>query len=598
MSDEPRPWPAIPAPFALPVGAAGLLAVGAGAAALNGRMPAVGVAVAAGLVVAIVSALSDVTTAAPLALIGWLTAAGFQAAPFGTLRVTTGAAGTAALVVAVSGVFGALVGIVGRAVTGPRRRVTLGDVTGLAGLASAVDRRRRRYGVALAVVLLPTLTGVLTAFRSSLSLADDLLVYLLAIVSVAVVGGFWPAIGSAVAGCLLVNWFFTEPVHTFTIQEPDNLFALLLFVLVAVSVSSVVHLAARRSQQAARSAAQAHMLLRLARTVLAGEDTPASVLAHLHEVIGCGVRLTERAGGRWVVVASAGDVTPPVGLRIIARAVLRLELHGQPPADAAPLVEAAAGQAAAALDRDRLRVQAAQAEALAAGNRMRTSLLAAVSHDLRTPLASIKAGISSLRQTDVTWSPDDERELLETIEDSTDRLDALIANLLDMSRVQTGAVQPYVHPTAVDEVAPLALRGIAGARDVRLDIPEDLPLVLTDAGLLERALANLVSNAVRYSPTGRPAELVARAQADRVCIDVVDHGPGVGAQDRDRIFEPFQRLGDHSTTGVGLGLAVARGFVEAVGGAIEARDTPGGGLTMRVTLPAVQQRSTRRPVGR
>jgi two-component system sensor histidine kinase KdpD len=250
------------------------------------------------------------------------------------------------------------------------------------------------------------------------------------------------------------------------------------------------------------------------------------------------------------------------------------------------LLEAGAGQAVAALDRDRLRTQAAQAEALAAGNRMRTALLAAVSHDLRTPLASIKASVSSLRQTDVHYSPDDQAELLETVEDSTDRLDALIANLLDMSRIHTGALQPYLHPTGLDEVAPWALRNVPGGTRVRLDVPDDLPLVQTDSGLLERALANLLTNALRYSPDDKPPELAASADGNRVLVAVIDHGPGVPADQRERMFEPFQRLGDHDmTTGVGLGLAVARGFIESVGGEIEATETPGGGLTMTISLP-------------
>jgi two-component system sensor histidine kinase KdpD len=228
---------------------------------------------------------------------------------------------------------------------------------------------------------------------------------------------------------------------------------------------------------------------------------------------------------------------------------------------------------------------------LAAGNRMRTALLAAVSHDLRTPLASIKASISSLRQTDVHWSPEDQALLLANVEDATDKLDRLIANLLDMSRLQTGSLEPFLAPAAVDEIVPLAARAAAeDPRLIELDIPETLPLVSTDAGLVERAVANLLSNALRYSPAGHPPKVVAAAAGDAVQIAVVDHGPGVAPEDRDRIYEPFQRLGDHDmTTGVGLGLAVARGFVEAVGGTLSASETPGGGLTMTIVLPAASR---------
>jgi two-component system, OmpR family, sensor histidine kinase KdpD len=320
-------------------------------------------------------------------------------------------------------------------------------------------------------------------------------------------------------------------------------------------------------------------------------DRPADILAHLHDRWGVRLELSERAGNSWVRVAAAGDDPGPDApeRRIDIRPDLCLMVHGDLPREAERVVQAAGGQCAAALDRDRLRTQAAQAEALAAGNRMRTALLAAVSHDLRTPLASLKASVSSLRQDDVSWSDADEAALLETIEDSTDRLTELIANLLDMSRVQTGALQPFLRPAALEEIVPVALTGLPDANVVDLDIPEDLPLALTDPGLLERALANLVSNAVRHSPAGRPPRVAAHSEGGQIVITVVDVGPGVPAQDRERIFEPFQRLGDQSPgTGIGLGLAVARGFIESVGGTIRAGKTPGGGLTMTVRVPATQ----------
>jgi two-component system sensor histidine kinase KdpD len=266
---------------------------------------------------------------------------------------------------------------------------------------------------------------------------------------------------------------------------------------------------------------------------------------------------------------------------------LRLRLTGEPPHVSRRVLEGIGAQAAAALDRDRLRTQAAQAEALGEANRVRTALLTAVSHDLRTPLASIKAAITSLRQDDLTWSPEDEKALLGTIEEGSDRLEGLINNLLDMSRVHTGSLQPFLRPTALDEVVPLALRGLAGADTVVLDLPDTLPLIQTDAVLLERVVANLVANALRFSPPHEPVEIVGRADGDTVSLSVIDHGPGVPAGQRERIFEPFQRLGDRSSgAGVGLGLAVARGFTEAMGGKLSATSTSGGGLTMTVELAA------------
>jgi two-component system sensor histidine kinase KdpD len=219
---------------------------------------------------------------------------------------------------------------------------------------------------------------------------------------------------------------------------------------------------------------------------------------------------------------------------------------------------------------------------------MRTALLAAVSHDLRTPLASIKASVSSLRQTDVTWSAADEADLLATIEQNADRLDALIGNLLDMSRLHTGSLQPFLRPTAIDEVAPVALLGLDGPARLEMAVPDGFPLVLADPGLLERVLANLFSNALRYSPPGRPPELRASLDGGAVLLEVTDHGPGVPDEQKARIFQPFARVGDRHP-GVGLGLAVAKGFAEAMGGRIEAGDTPGGGLTVSVALPVASQ---------
>jgi two-component system sensor histidine kinase KdpD len=463
---------------------------------------------------------------------------------------------------------------------------------GVSGLSSGIGGRRLLAGVIL-VAGLPLLTAALVAGQSKLSLADDLLMYLVAVVAVAVVGGFWPAVLAAVTSSLLLNWYFTRPVHTLTIADPQNLLALLLFVTVAVTVSSVVHLAAHRAQQAARSSDEAAELLSLAQTVLGGADTPAAVLEHLAATCGGRAELLEMAGGQWVRVAVSGTAPPgATAVRVEARPGLALVVSGLAGQLTARLLDGFAAQAAAALDRDRLRTQAAQAEALAEGNRMRTALLAAVSHDLRTPLASIKASVSSLRQTDVQWTPADEAALLATIEQGADRLDALIGNLLDMSRLSTGSLQPFLRPTSIDEVAPVALRGLDAGGTVRMRVPDRLPLVRTDPGLLERVLANLFSNALAYSPPGRPPAMRARHAGDSVILEITDHGPGVPDALKERMFEPFERLDasrrEARTTGngVGLGLAVVKGFLDTMGGSVAAADTPGGGLTIRVTLPA------------
>jgi signal transduction histidine kinase len=456
----------------------------------------------------------------------------------------------------------------------------------LPNLSGVIGTRRRLAGVLLAAGL-PLLTAALVAGQPHLGLADDLLIYLVAVVAIAVVGGFWPAVLGAVTASLLLNWYFTKPLHTLTIAEPRSLLALLLFVTVAVTVSSVVHLAARRAIQAARSGEEAASLLALAQTVLGGADTPAAVLEHLTSTWQGRAELAERVRGQWVRVSARGTAPESAAItRVEMRPGLALLVAGQTRPLSARMLDGFAAQAAAALDRDRLRTQAAQAEALAEGNRMRTALLAAVSHDLRTPLASIKASVSTLRQTDVQWTAADEAALLATIEQSADRLDALIGNLLDMSRLSTGSLQPFLRPTAIDEVAPVALRGLDAGMNVQMAVPDGLPLVRTDPGLLERVLANLFANALAYSPPNRPPALYARQEGQHVVLDVVDHGRGVPDELKPRMFEPFERLSARNTgTGVGLGLAVVKGFLDTMGGSVEAADTEGGGLTMRVTLP-------------
>ncbi|MFE9174730.1 ATP-binding protein [Streptomyces sp. NPDC007126] len=429
-----------------------------------------------------------------------------------------------------------------------------------------------------------------------LGLANDVLLYLALTVAAALLGGLYPALASAAVGSLLLNWFFTPPVNRITIADPRNMLALAIFVGVALSVASVVDVAARRTHQAARLRAESEILSFLAGDVLRGETSLETLLERVRETFGMeSAALLEREGDMapWTCAGRAGsgppvdrpedaDVDMPVGDH------MALALTGRVlPAEDRRVLAAFAAQAAVVLDRRRLREEADRARALAEGNRIRTALLAAVSHDLRTPLAGIKASVTSLRSDDVAWSEEDRAELLEGIEEGADRLDHLVGNLLDMSRLQTGTVTPLIREIDVDEVAPMALGGVPEG-SAELDIPETLPMVAVDAGLLERAMANLVENAVKYSPDDRTVLVAASALADRVEVRVVDRGPGVPDDAKDRIFEPFQRYGDAPRgAGVGLGLAVARGFAESMGGTLNAEDTPGGGLTMVLTLRAV-----------
>ncbi|MFL6134116.1 MAG: sensor histidine kinase, partial [Nocardioidaceae bacterium] len=242
----------------------------------------------------------------------------------------------------------------------------------------------------------------------------------------------------------------------------------------------------------------------------------------------------------------------------------------------------------------------AESRILAEANKVRTALLAAVGHDLRSPLAAAKAAVSSMLSSDVTLDPNDRRELIHTADESLDRLTALVGNLLDLSRLQAGVMPMRLGPVVVDEVVATTLdaMGAMGLR-VRVELPDGLPDVVADAGLLERVLVNLADNALRHSPTGRPPTLDAALAPGRVELRLRDHGPGIRAADRDRVFLPFQRLGDtDNTQGIGLGLALCRGLTEAMGGRLEPRETPGGGLTMVVVLNKAANISVEEPTSR
>ena len=495
---------------------------------------------------------------------------------------------------------------------------------GLPRARGGLTRGRKLAGYALAVVLTPLLTLVLANTRGELNLTSDVLVFLAGVVAVALVGGFIPAVIAAVAGSLLLNYYFTPPLYKFTIASPNNALALITFVAVGLAVSSVVDTAARRTKQAARSGAESELLATTAGSVLRGQGALPAVLDRVREAFGMDsvtlleLQGTQRRGpqpdspgiapprqsgrgqtapaqaGRWVAVGVAGelpvtrpeeaDVEIPVGDDLV------LALRGRPlPATDRRVLGAFAAYAAAALEQGRLTAAAEAARPIAEADRVRTALLAAVSHDLRTPLASAKAAVTSLRSREIEWDAEDHDELLATADESLDRLAHLVDNLLDMSRLQAGALAVFPRPADLSEIVARSLDDLGPpARAVTVNIPDDLPEVAVDPGILERVIANLTANALRYSPPGTPPALTGSSLRDRVELRIIDRGPGIPDTNRDEMFVPFQRLGDtDNTTGVGLGLALSRGLTEAMGGTLEPDETPGGGLTMTLSLPAV-----------
>ncbi len=506
------------------------------------------------------------------------------------------------------------------------------------GRLAPMPRRRVLGGWALALVGIPLLAVALVPLRSSLDVVGALPLVLLGCVGVAAMGGVWPGVFGAVIGFLLVDWLFIAPIHTWTISRAGDAVAGVTFLVLAVSISLLVDLAARRRLETARAQSESEALARLAGGALVSRpEALASLLTELRGTFGLDAVAilvpTEEpvrqpgpdgtggpggpegvsgghgvqwqgppAGGdnrvrrSWRVQAASGEPVPGSP----GRAQFSAELGGgavlvlagsELAADDRRLLTAFVAQLRLAQEQGRLLAQAASAEQLSETNELRTALLAAVSHDLRTPLASIKASATSLLSDEVSWSPDAVKGFCQTISAETDRLNALVGNLLDMSRLQTGVLHLTLRPVGLEEVVFAALSSLSrNSSRIVVDVSESLPRVTADPALLERAVANLIDNALNWSPPEQVLRVEAGLCGDRIDFRVVDRGPGIPPADRDAVFQPFQRLGDGggaATDGVGLGLAVAKGFVEAMGGELSLEDTPGGGLTSVISLPVV-----------
>lgn len=463
--------------------------------------------------------------------------------------------------------------------------------------SAGLPTRRVVAGLLLAVVALVAMTGVLVATREGHTLSLDLLLYLALTVVCALVGGIWPALFCAVVGSLAVNWFFTEPRGTLTISDPPNALALAVFVLVAMAVSSVVNVAARRTEQAVSAERESSALAAMSRDLLAEPRPLPALLVRARDDLGMRAAvLTESRDGQPSTVVASTDPHLAAGTQVPAGTAWSLDvtvddgvhllLDGPPvAAEDQRVVNAYAAHAAILHGREQLVRAAREAAGLARDNAARTTLLAAVSHDLRTPLASIKAGVSTLRQSGLDLPPEDEAELLESVEESADRLDALIGNLLDLSRLETGAVQAHHHSIDLLDAVVSTVRTTSAPRRVEIALEPDLPPVRADLGLLDRVLANVVENALRHSGDA-DVRVTAGRIGDTVQLRVIDRGPGVADADKERIFAAFQRAGDAPQgDGLGLGLAVARGLMTVMGGSLVPEDTPGGGLTMVIELP-------------
>lgn len=449
-----------------------------------------------------------------------------------------------------------------------------------------ITRARQLAGFVTLAAVLPLLTWAMSGWTDSTSLIGVVVAYQFVVIVVALIGGIWPAVLAALSSGLVIDFFFIAPVHTITIDRPSHLAVLLLTVLSAVLVSYVVDQAARRSRLAQRAEAESELLSSIAGGVLRGDSALQALVTRSREAFGLsGVRLV--VDGVEVSVDGQVDADETADSLPVGRSA-RLEFSGRVLSAAQRrLLTVIAAQAEVAMEHSDLQRAADEVSALTETDSVRSALLSAVSHDLRRPLASATVAVSALRDPEAAWSRDDREELLSTAQESLETLTSLVTNLLDTTRLQAGVLAVSVRPVSVDDVIVPSLDELGlGPGEVELDLDPNLPPVDADPALLQRVLVNVLSNAQNFCPVGQRVRVATSALGEVVQVRVVDHGPGVAEQAKAGMFAPFQRQGDtNNRAGLGLGLAIAKGFTEGMGGSIDAEDTPGGGLTMVVSLP-------------
>lgn len=464
----------------------------------------------------------------------------------------------------------------------------------------AVSVRSHRGAWLLGTLGVVGLSAALSPLRDSLGLSGALLCLLLAVACVARLGGLRPAAAATAVGAVSADFFLTAPRYALVMTDPVEVFAVAVFLAVASIISVLIDRLARRGVQVARARGEAQALARLAgESVVAGPRTLSELVAQLRRTFGMdGVAVLAPAGSGWSVLARSGGAVAERPEDARYRADLDqgavLTLSGRPlSAEDTALLGPFVSQLRLAQERTRLQGQAVRAEELAQVDALRTALLDAVSHDLRTPLASIKAAVSGLLDPQAAWSEGAVRRFHATIDREADRLNGLISNLLDLSRLRAGTLPLVMREVDVEAALVRAVDTLTdGGAPVDLDVPEGLPPVRADVGLLERALANVLANAQAVSPPGALVAVEAAEIGDRVEIRVTDAGPGVPAERRAQVFEPFQRFDDATaggTRGLGLGLAIAKGFTKAMGGELTVRDVAGGGASFVFDLDRADQ---------
>ena len=408
--------------------------------------------------------------------------------------------------------------------------------------------------------------------------------YVFAVLPVAVLWGRRYAVLVAVASMLTFNFFFLPPEHTFRLAERSNWLALAVYLATALVVSDLASRSRRRAAEAERREREETVLGELSIALLQGEN----LVGELGRIGEATAAVLEVASARIELGAEAEGNA--IELRAGARPVGAVAIPGAARPDQAAVrrfVPALASLLAIALDREELERQARMAEGLRTSDAVKTAILRAVSHDLRSPLTAIRVAAESLASPSVQLSAEDRRAQLETVRAETRRLDRLVSNLLDYSRLEAGGARPRRELVALDELIGQALGAVdAGDLPVVVRLADDVPLVEVDSAQVERVLVNLLANSLRFAPPGSVVEIAVTAEEDVAVLRIANEGPSIAEADLEHVFEPFVRLeGGGDREGTGLGLAIARGFAEANGGRVWAESPTGGGATFALAFP-------------
>lgn len=438
-------------------------------------------------------------------------------------------------------------------------------------------------GSAAAVVLV---TAAIFLLRESVPVLSLGSLYVLAVLPVAILWGRVWAVLVAIASMLAFNFFFLEPVHTFRLSDRSNWLALAVYLATAIAVSELSTRARQRAAEAEQREREEALLGELSVALLQGEslvdELPriGSATGSVLGVEGARIELGDEAGSGIELLA---------GPRLIGRLALP-DAERPNPSAVRRFLPALASLLAVGLDREELQRQALAAEGLRTSDAVKTAILRAVSHDLRSPLTAIRVAAESLTSPSLQLSADDRGRQLETLRVETRRLDRLVTNLLDFSRLEAGAARPRTELVGVDELIGQALAGVdADAVPVEVKLPREIPFVEVDSAQVERALVNLLANAQRFAPRGTPVTITVSAADEEVVLRIANNGPAIRPDDLDHVFEPFVRLaGDDDREGSGLGLAIARSFAEANGGRVWAESPPGGGAAFGLAFPMAQ----------